>query len=99
MHGDDEESDFKSNLKIKALSLRCEGKVEDVEEVLKISESIRSPNVRERRCKNKAQFMTNMMKDEIFKSYHYEKSDVVVLEYDMHDPTLNFMFTNKMEGW
>jgi len=44
--------------------------------------------------KNKAHFMAHLMKDEIFNPSLDEESDVVVSEEDMHDPSLNLMFTD-----
>jgi len=41
--------------------------------------------------------MAHVMKDGIFNPLVDEKSGVIVLEEDMHDLTLNFMFTNL--GW
>jgi len=57
---------FKLNLKIKNLSLRHEGNVEDAKEALKTFKALEAQMVETEDAKNKAQFMTYVMKDGIF---------------------------------
>ncbi|XP_068469910.1 uncharacterized protein [Phaseolus vulgaris] len=84
-------------LKRKALALRREGKVEDAEEVLKMSKALEAQMVEMEAAKNKSQVVAPVMKDGLFNPPVDEESDVVVSEEDMHDPTLNSMLTNL--GW
>jgi len=53
---------FKLNLKIKVISLTLEGKVEDVEEVLKMSKTLEAQMVEKENAKNKAQVVAHVMK-------------------------------------
>ncbi|KAK7368912.1 hypothetical protein VNO80_10945 [Phaseolus coccineus] len=82
-------------LKRKALALRREGKVEDAEEVLKMSKALEAQMVEMEAAKS--QVVAPVMKDGLFNPPVDEESDVVVSEEDMHDPTLNSMLTNL--GW
>jgi len=84
-------------LKRKALALRREGKVEDAEEVLKMSKALEAQMVEMEAAKNKAQIVAPVMKDGLFNPPADEESDVVVSEEDMHDLTLNSMLSNL--GW
>jgi len=54
---------FKLNLKIKVLSVRREGKVQDVKEDLKTSKALKTKMVEMEAAKNKAHFMAHMLKD------------------------------------
>jgi len=69
---------FKINLKTKVFSLKLEGKVEDVEEVLKTFKESETHMVEMEYALNKAQFMAYGMKYGIFNFPVDEKSGVVV---------------------
>jgi len=87
---------FKLNIKKKALSLKREGKVEDAKKkILKTSKALKAQVIETKDAQNK--FMAHVMKDGIFNPSLDEESDLVLSKEDMHDPTLNLMFT-RVEG-
>jgi len=76
---------FKLNLKIKILSCRREGKIEDAQEIPKTFKSLEAQMVETKDAKNKAQVVTCVMKDELFNPQIDEESNIVVSKEDMHN--------------